>query len=482
MTTIYTPTIGLEVHAELKTVTKMFCGSRNDPHAAEPNTHVCPICMGHPGTLPVINKQAVQHVLLVGRALGGALASYTEFDRKHYFYPDIPKGYQISQYAYPLVTGGELANVAITRVHLEEDTARSLHDKTSGSLVDYNRAGVPLMELVTEPVIHDASTAGHFARELQLLLRTLGVSDANMERGEMRVEANISVSATDKLGTKVEVKNLNSFKSVEQAIEYEIARHITALENGETLVQETRGWDEVKGITVAQRKKESSHDYRYFPDPDLLKLDISAIPEWALSRLDEIMPKTPSNIRENFSNLGLPNNTIEVLVANAAARNLFEETVAEMVAQNEAVGSHEYVRLGNYITSDVLGYVEQAASGESIESASPKHLAKLMLLIEKKVINSRVAKDLLGETVFGSQDPEQLAQERGLVQKSSPEELKPIIEAIISNNEAVVAEYSSGKEASLQFLIGQGMRETKGAANPETLKVLLIEAIAARTV
>ena len=256
----YKPTIGLEIHAELKTATKMFCDSPNDPFNAAPNTNVCPICMGHPGTLPVINKKAVESVLRVGVALGATLADFSEFDRKNYFYPDIPKGYQISQYKHPLVTGGELAGVAITRVHLEEDTASSGHDEGDYSLVDFNRAGVPLMELVTEPVIHSAEQAGNFGRELQLLLRTLGVSEANMEKGEMRVEANISISDTEKLGTKVEVKNLNSFKAAEKAITYEILRHIALLEAGEKVIQETRGWDDSKGKTFSQRKKEDSHD------------------------------------------------------------------------------------------------------------------------------------------------------------------------------------------------------------------------------
>ncbi|TSA43951.1 Asp-tRNA(Asn)/Glu-tRNA(Gln) amidotransferase subunit GatB, partial [bacterium] len=265
----YRPTIGLEIHAELKTRTKMFCDSANDPDESRPNVHICPICLAHPGTLPVINREAVRHVLRLGVAVGGTLADFTEFDRKSYFYPDIPKGYQISQYERPLVSGGELAGVAITRVHLEEDTARSIHvaaksaeggspdasqSETSRgkSLVDFNRAGIPLMELVTEPVITDAETAGRFARELQLLLRTLGAGEANLEKGEMRIEANISVQKTEnstQLGTKVEVKNINSFRSVERAIVYEIGRQTKLLEEGGKVVQETRGWDESKQET-----------------------------------------------------------------------------------------------------------------------------------------------------------------------------------------------------------------------------------------
>ena len=259
---MYRPTIGLEIHAELTTRTKMFCDSANDPDEARPNTHVCPVCLAHPGTLPVVNREAVKHILRIGTAIGGAIADFSEFDRKSYFYPDIPKGYQISQYIHPLITGGTLAGVAVTRVHLEEDTARSIHSGGK-SLIDFNRAGIPLMELVTEPVIHDAETAGKFARELQLLLRTLGASEANLEKGEMRIEANVSVArheapstkseTNSKLGTKVEVKNLNSFRSVERAIAFEIQRQTALLEKGGRVVQETRGWDEAKQETFHQR-------------------------------------------------------------------------------------------------------------------------------------------------------------------------------------------------------------------------------------
>src|SRR3989338_6281564 len=283
----YHATIGLEVHAELKTQTKMFCNSKNDAHEARPNVNVCPVCLAHPGTLPVINREAVRQVLRVGVALGGTLADYTEFDRKNYFYPDLPKGYQISQYEFPLVSGGELNGVSITRVHLEEDTASSIHDEEGrATIIDFNRAGVPLMELVTEPVITSAAEAGAFARELQLLLRYLDASEANMEKGEMRVEANVSVSRSDlgnrglkvgSLGTKVEIKNLNSFRAMERAITYEIERQKKVLERGESVQQETRGWDEAKQATFSQRSKEGSADYRYFPDPDLPSLRISEI-------------------------------------------------------------------------------------------------------------------------------------------------------------------------------------------------------------
>ena len=273
----YTATIGLEIHAELKTKTKMFCSCKNDTEEKKPNVNVCPICMGHPGTLPVLNNEAIKQVVRVGLAVGGKIADFTEWDRKNYFYPDIPKGYQITQYKFPIVTGGQIDGVEITRIHLEEDTAKSSHEEGDFSLVDFNRSGVPLMELVTEPVIHDAKTASNFAKDLQLILQYLDASDANMEKGEMRVEANISVSDTEKLGRKVEVKNLNSFRSVERAVEFEIERQIAVIESGKEIVQETRGWDEGKQITFSQRAKEDSHDYRYFPDPDIPKVMLSEL-------------------------------------------------------------------------------------------------------------------------------------------------------------------------------------------------------------
>ena len=287
----YFTTIGLEIHAELKTNSKMFCGCINNPDEETPNVNICPVCMAHPGTLPVINKKAVEDVIKVGIALGANIADFTEFDRKNYFYPDIPKAYQISQYKFPIVSGGTLKGVDITRVHLEEDTATSKHDRGDYSLVDCNRAGVPLMELVTEPVIHSSKQAGDFGRELQTVLRYLGVSEANMEKGQMRVELNISISEDPKVfGTKVEVKNINSFKAMERAAEYEIKRMAKLLDEGKgsEIVQETRGWDEVKQSTFSQRKKENANDYRYFPDPDLPKMFLSKIFD-----IDKIKSETP---------------------------------------------------------------------------------------------------------------------------------------------------------------------------------------------
>lgn len=461
----YIPTIGLEVHAELKTRTKMFCDSKNDPEEKRPNVNICPVCMAHPGTLPVINKEAVKHVLKVGKAISGELADFTEFDRKNYFYPDIPKGYQISQYKYPLVKGGELTGVKITRVHLEEDTATSKHDQGDYSLVDFNRAGVPLMELVTEPVVHDAETAVRFAKELQLLLRYLGVSDANMEKGEMRVEANISVSpeGNGKFGTKVEVKNLNSFRVVGKAIEYEIKRQIEAIESGEAVVQETRGWDEKKQETFSQRKKESSHDYRYFPDPDLPKLKISEIAEFQKLGLPELPWEKRERYRKDFS---IKDEDIESYIIDENLGKFFEQ-VSGTLKEKEFIKT-----ASNYITSDVIGLL---ASAENVTLPSTENFAELVKMVSGGEVSSRGAKDILKIMVEKGGSPKEIAEREGLFQKSDTGELKKVAEKIIAENEKVAVEYKAGKVASLQFLIGQMMKETKGSANPALSKQILEE-------
>jgi len=474
----YKLTVGLEVHAELKTKTKMFCNSANDPFNSEPNVNICPVCMAHPGTLPVINKQAVHHVLRVGTALGSDLADFTEFDRKNYFYPDIPKGYQISQYKYPLVSNGMLAGVAIERVHLEEDTASSSHEGGSASLVDYNRAGVPLMELVTKPVIHTAEEAGAFARELQLLLRTLGVSDANMEKGEMRVEANISISKTDTLGTKVEVKNLNSFRSVERAIAYEVARMTAILDGGPgEIVQETRGWDEGAQKTFSQRKKESAHDYRYFPDPDLPKLKISEIPEFSKDALQATMPELPWEKRERYEQFGLDTSGaefkmnpdyIEMLVSDKELGILFDKTVEKHPGL--------YKVISNYICSDVVGLISKFGN-DGLKNITPDYLGYVVESYFKNELSSRGAKDTLAIMYAEGGEPRAIAEKNNFIQKNDIEALKKIVTETITANPTVGAEYKSGKVALIQFFVGQGMKASKGSGNPAILKQLFEEAL-----
>ncbi len=461
----YRPTIGLEIHAELATDTKMFCSCRNDADEKRPNVNICPVCMAHPGTLPVINRSAVHKVLLVGTALGSRLATYSEFDRKNYFYPDIPKGYQISQYAYPLVKGGSLKNVEITRIHLEEDTARSQHQGGS-SLVDYNRAGLPLMELVTEPVIHDAETASSFARELQLLLRYLGAGDANMEKGEMRVEANISVSKTSVFGTKVEVKNLNSFRAVERAIAYEIDRQIKALESGERILQETRGWDEGRQATFSQRKKESSEDYRYFPEPDLPKLSISEIKEFSNEALQKSLPVLPWERRNNYIyKLGLKEDDADMFVREVVLGGFFDKACAHTDLEGARL-------VANYISSDIAGKRDAGDLQDTwlMDDANAKRLASLISLIQKGVLSSRGAKDTLIHMFNCIEEPEEIANKQGLIQKSDEGFLKQVVIKVMSANPSVVADYKAGKEAALQFLVGQGMKESRGAANPTVLR------------
>lgn len=461
----YKVTIGLEVHAELKTHTKMFCNSRNDPDEKHPNVNICPICMGHPGTLPVINQQAVFHVLRIGEAVGGTLADFTEFDRKNYFYPDIPKAYQITQYKYPLVSGGSIAGIELTRIHLEEDTASSRHDRGDYSLVDFNRAGVPLMELVTEPVIHDAETAMRFAKELQLLLRYLGAGDANMEKGEMRVEANISISQTEKFGTKVEVKNINSFRNVSDAIAYEISRQTDVLERGEKVIQETRGWDDAKQKTFSQRKKESANDYRYFPDPDLPKLKISELASYEL--LKQSLPELPWEKRARYLAMGLSEAIAEIFVTNGALSTLFDA-----VASGATSVDPEVVKLAvNYLTTDVVSLMKSGKTDE-VGLLTAESFVELLKMVKSGDLSSRGVKDVLPILFHEGGNPSDIAKEKGLIQKSDSSSLEVVVRSVILQHHLVAEEFRNGKQSVLQFLVGQGMKETRGSGNPQVLAEL----------
>jgi aspartyl-tRNA(Asn)/glutamyl-tRNA(Gln) amidotransferase subunit B len=427
--------------------------------------------MAHPGTLPTANQEAVHQVLRIGRAIGASLADYTEFDRKSYFYPDIPKGYQITQYEYPLVSGGELAGVPLTRIHLEEDTARSSHEgKDNTSSVDFNRAGVPLMELVTEPEIHDAATAGAFARELQLLLRTLGASHANLEKGEMRIEANISVSKDDSFGTKVEVKNLNSFRSVERAIEYEIARHIDVLEGGGKIVQETRGWDENGQKTFSQRIKEGSADYRYFPEPDIPKIKRSEVTEWSDDALLESLPELPWIRRSRYLAAGLKEADAELIRADLSDAAFFDEVLAALGDNAELVPL-----AANYFVSDLKGL--SAKTDGTFGSVSAPVFVELVQMAHAGDLSSRGAKDTLAKLYEEGGSAREVAQKNGLLQVSDTESLQKAVDAVIAAHAGPVEEYKAGKEASLQFLVGMAMKEMKGAGNPQVLKGLLVESL-----
>ncbi|HPI82889.1 MAG TPA: Asp-tRNA(Asn)/Glu-tRNA(Gln) amidotransferase subunit GatB, partial [Candidatus Paceibacterota bacterium] len=402
--------------------------------------------------------------------LGSKIADFTEFDRKNYFYPDIPKAYQISQYKNPIVLGGELNGVKITRVHLEEDTATSKHDRGNYSLVDFNRAGVPLMELVTEPVIHSAKEAGDFGKELQLLLRYLDVSEANMEKGQMRVELNISVSDNpEKLGTKVEVKNINSFRAVERAALYEIERMTSLLEEGkgDEIVQETRGWDENKQQTFSQRKKENANDYRYFPDPDLPKLFLSQI--FDIDDIKKNLPELPEEKRARYKNdYELKDEDIESYVTDRELGDWFEEVASKLIDK-------EKVRIAsNYITSDFLGLKK---TNLNIKLPKTSNFVELIEMISQNQISSRSAKDILAMIVVEDNSPMEIAKAKDLLQKNDEGQLKEIILKIIKDNPKVVETYKSGKENAIMSLVGQVMKETSGSANPQLALKLLKELI-----
>ncbi|PIV13444.1 Asp-tRNA(Asn)/Glu-tRNA(Gln) amidotransferase subunit GatB [Candidatus Jorgensenbacteria bacterium CG_4_8_14_3_um_filter_38_10] len=492
---MYQPTIGLEIHAELKTKTKMFCGCLNDPDEKHPNINICPICLGHPGTLPTINQEAVEAVLKLGLALNSIISKISKFDRKSYFYPDLPKGYQISQYEEPLVRGGKLKGIRIRRIHLEEDTGRLLHaDDGQFSLVDFNRAGVPLMELVTEPDIKNSEEAVEFAKEFQQICRYLKISDADMEKGEMRVEVNISLREiadqrrldtqinADNIrenqrnhlresafwGTKVEIKNLNSFKVVEESIDYEIKRQSEILEKGEMVKQETRGWDDNKKKTVSQRSKEEAQDYRYFPEPDLPPLNIPAI--FNLKKMKQELPELPEAKRRRFNkNYGFDKKSVEILVEDKMLADYFEEATSELKAFNPQTN---YQLLLNYFTSDLRGLMkEKNISLESLK-IKPEHFAHLVYLAEKGNLSSRLIKDLLAKMAETGEDPETLIKEQKIGLINDDDQLLAVIKRIIQENKKAVEDYKKGKENALQFLIGQAMEKTRGQGKPDKLKTL----------
>lgn len=471
----YQPTIGLEIHAILKTRTKMFCDSLNDPEEKEPNKNTCPICLGHPGTLPTINKTAVEWVLRVGLALGGKIGKISRFDRKNYFYPDLPKGYQISQFGLPLISGGELLGVRIRRIHLEEDTGRLLHENGS-SLVDFNRAGAPLMELVTEPDIRSGEQALRFAEELQRILRYLDVSNADMEKGEMRVEANVSLN----MGQKVELKNINSFKAVGAAIAYEIQRQKEVLESGGRIKPETRGWDEKRQKTVSQRSKEEAHDYRYFPEPDLPPFEPHVV--FDLEDIKWHLPELPQEKRERFAReFGISAEKINILVNDKRLADFFEAAVSELATRDElttsSIDKKPQELLFNYLTSDLLGLVAAREIDFGKIKIKPGGLAHLVDLIADGNIGSRQAKDILKKMFESGEDPETIMREEGLETISDVAEVEKAVREVIAENIKAVEDYKKGKEASMQFLVGQAMKKLRGRGNPEKLREELKKSI-----
>ncbi len=472
----YYYTVGLEIHAELKTKTKMFCACLNNPDEEKPNVNVCPVCMAHPGALPVPNKKAIEGVINVGLALGSTIADFSEFDRKNYFYPDIPKGYQISQFKYPIVSGGNLANMDITRIHLEEDTGNNKHfDKDGGySLIDFNRAGVPLMELVTEPHTFEdpevaAKVASNFAKEYQLLLWYTGAGDANMEKGEFRVEANVSVSIDkNKMSPNyVEVKNLNSFKTVEKAIKYEYERMIELIEQGKAdeIVKETRGFDEAKQKTISQRKKEGAADYRYFPDPDLPKMYLHEA--FDLEKMKSELRELPVAKRARYKNdFGVKEEDTEVYINDPVLAEWFESVA------NNLKDVIKIKTASNYITSDYIGLKK---ANTEIKLPSVDNFVELMNLVADAKISSRGAKDILAMIVLNDESPLKIATEKNILQSNDEGALKTIVEKIINQNPEVVATYKAGKENAIMSLVGKIIKESGGSANPQIVIKLLKE-------
>jgi len=475
--TRYEVVIGVEIHVQLRTASKMFCGCSTDVRGAAPNSHTCPVCLGLPGALPVINRRAVEHVLATGLAIGATSPSVTRWDRKNYFYPDLPKGYQISQYDLPLTSGGALAvgtsegtvEVGITRAHLEEDTARLLHQDAPGggrlSLVDFNRSGIPLMEIVTDPVIHSAEAARRYAEELRLLLVTIGASDAAMEEGQMRVEANVSLrlEGSTELGTRVEVKNMNSFRSVERAIAFEVERQARALDGGEKLVQETRGWDDNRGETYTMRLKEESEDYRYFPEPDLPPLRTDAA---MLAGIRAGMPELPQARRERYrTDHELSAYDAVVLVSDARATELFEGVL-------DADPALPPKRVANWVSGEFLRLAKGDAGGGRVDAAE---MAWIIGRVESGELSGANAKQVFERHFASGEKAAAIVSELDLRQISDAGALGDVVDRIIAANPAAVADYRAGKEQSIRFLTGQVMKETRGQANAGVVQQLLEE-------
>ena len=478
----YEPTIGMEVHVELKTNSKMFCSCANNPDEMEPNKNICPVCMGHPGTLPVANKKAVEYVIKTGLALDCKIAELSKFDRKNYFYPDLPKGYQISQYDQPLCEKGTLLindrKIGITRIHLEEDTGKLIHPKGADySLVDLNRAGTPLMELVTEPEIKSSAEAKEFCKQFQLIVKYIGVSDADMEKGHMRCEVNISLKpkGQKEFGTKVEIKNLNSFRAVERSIKYEIKRQTEVLDDGGKIIQETRGWNADKQETYSQRKKEEAHDYRYFPEPDLPPLDLTKkAGMFDIQKIKDSIPELPLLKKYRFINqYKLTEDNAKIFSEDKELANYFEEIISELKhwIKDKGIDGNKLDKLtkltANYILTELQRLLYKNGNLVSECKITAENFAEFITLIDEGKISSSGAQTMLEEMFLTGGDPSNILDKKGLEQISNEDEIEKIIDEVIKNNLQSVEDYKSGKEVALKFLVGQVMKESKGKANPQ---------------
>jgi aspartyl-tRNA(Asn)/glutamyl-tRNA(Gln) amidotransferase subunit B len=475
--TTYEAVIGLEVHSQLLTASKMFCGCSSEYAGASPNSHVCPVCLGMPGTLPVINKRAVELMIMTGLALNCEIPGASKFDRKNYPYPDLVKGYQISQYDLPFAkdgwmdveVDGTVSRIGIERVHQEEDTARLVHGTDStgkaASFADMNRSGVPLMEIVSKPDIRSAAEARAYLQKLRAIVRALGVSTGNMDEGSFRCDANVSVRPVGQAeyGTKAEVKNMNSFRGVFLAIEYEIKRQTDVLQRGERVVQETRGWDNDRGITVSQRSKEQAHDYRYFPEPDLPPIFVAA--DW-VADLKANLPELPDARRDRYvSQHGLTPYLAGQLTASAEIGEFFEQTMALYPDPR---------KVGNWIQTELFRLQKEAGDDESsARLPSPEHLADLIKLVDAGTINQTAAKQVFEEMYRSGKAPAAVVESLGLTQVSDADELTQVIDEIIAANPKPVADYKGGKASAAGRLVGEVMKATRGRANPGVVKDLL---------
>jgi aspartyl-tRNA(Asn)/glutamyl-tRNA(Gln) amidotransferase subunit B len=478
----YESVVGIEVHVELCTDSKMFCGCSADFFGQEPNKMVCPVCMGYPGVLPVINEQAVEYAVRVGLALGCQIAPFSKFDRKNYAYPDLPKGYQISQYDLPICRGGWVdvevegaqKRIRIRRVHMEEDTAKEFHEGDA-SLIDYNRSGVPLLEIVTEPDIRSGEEARQYLTELRTLLRYLGVSSADMEKGAMRCEPNVSVRpvGSTTMGVRTEIKNLNSFRAVKMAIEYETQRHIKALETGGQVEQVTMGWDERSGRTVVQRSKEGSEDYRYFPEPDLPPIQLS--PEY-VSAVRGSLPETPRAKRNRFvTDYGLRAADAAVLVTDAKVAAYYEACV--QAARPKEVDARTVC---NWVVGELFRLANETGTAVTDSPITPQALAELLEQVEQKRINARTGKAVLEEMFATGKAASAIVAERGLVQIHNVDQIGEMVDRVLEEHAEAVGQYLAGKESVIGFLIGQVMRVSRGKAEPQLAQRLLRERLEAK--
>ncbi len=473
----YEPVIGLEIHAQLLTRSKIFCGC-STTFGGSPNTHTCPVCLGMPGVLPVLNREVVEFTLRMALATRCTVAPYSQFARKNYFYPDLPKGYQISQYELPLAQNGWVEidcengsrRIRIHRIHMEEDAGKLIHDEHQPvSYVDYNRTGVPLIEIVSEPDLTSPEEAAAYLKSLREVVRYLEICDGNMEEGSMRCDANISLrpAGTTGLGTKTELKNMNSFRNVQKALEFEIRRQNALLERGEKVIQETRLWDSNRNVTVSMRGKEEAHDYRYFPDPDLVPIVVGE--DW-IEEVRKALPELPDAMRERFSaQYGISAYDARVLTSSKALAGYFERVVSEF-PQPKTVG--------NWIMSDLLRELNRDSREIEDCPVTPENLAELLKLLDSGVVSGKLAKAVFEEMYAGGKSARQIVDEKGLVQVRDESEIESAIDKVLADNPAEVEQFRAGKEKLFGFFVGQVMRATKGKANPQLVNEILRKKLA----